>query len=636
VEVDVTGAVRGDGPVVFALTTTLADAVKYGSREAAAGRPTLVLGLDADTPVIPMVAITAPAEGTVVPPGTPVTFAAEARDGTLVGLAWRSDLAGPLGTGSPLTVSGLAGGVHTIHADAAFADGLGATARMTLIVDGPPTVTIHSPADGAVMTVDTPVALAATATDAEDGDVSPTITWVSSRDGVLGTGAGITADMLVPGPHTITATATDRRGSMGSASVTITRQGGTLTLGPLADTYVSAGDAATNFGTASIITVDADPERLALFRFALSGLGDTNPVRAMLRLTAASTSSAGGDDGGTLYVIGDTGWRETTVTWGDRPPLDGPALARVGAISPDDVVELDVTRAIRPGATVTFALTSNSSNGVTYRSRDALTGGPLLLLTFGPTEDPPAVTILEPAGGTSVSDGTALGLRAVATDPEDGDLSAAIEWRSDLDGPLGTAASLSVSSLTPGTHVITAAVQDSTGRTAEASVSVTVTPRILTFRPVADATVKSDAPNQEFGRSTTLQADASPARRAYLRFAVAGVGGGRVIRATLRLTADLDPTSASDSGGTVHRITGTPWAEDTVTFASSPQVDGPALATAGRVAAGRAVDFDVTNAVTRDGTYDFALLTASEDRIEYASRETGSTGPQLILAVGGR
>jgi hypothetical protein len=635
VEVDVTGAVAGDGPVVFALTTALADAVKYQSREAPAGRPTLVLHLKS-THVLPGVAITAPPEGAVVPPGTPLTFEAAAVGPTLVGLAWTSDLAGPLGAGSPLTVPGLPPGVHTVRADATFAAGLRATARITVVADGAPAVRILSPADGAVLAPDTPVELAATATDTEDGDVSSTVTWVSSRDGALGTGARLTVGTLGPGPHTITATATDRRGSAGRASVFVTRQGGTLTLGPVADTYVSARDAATNFGASASLTVDADPERIALFRFALSGLGPTPPLRATLRLTAASASSAGGDDGGTLYGIRDTGWGETTVTWGDRPPLDGPVLARVGAIAPDDVVDLDVTPAVRGDGTVTFALASNSENGVTYRSRDALTGGPLLLLAFGATAEPPAVTILEPAAGTTVGTPTPLALRAVATDPEDGDLSATIEWRSDRDGPLGTGANLTASSLTPGTHVISATVRDTTGRSAEASVGVTVTAGALVFRSVADATVKSDDPVRAFGRSTTLQAEGSPARRAYLRFAVAGLSGARVLRATLRLTVDPAATSGSASGGTVHGITGSPWAETTVTFASSPPVDGPALATAGAVTAGQAVDFDVTGAVTGDGTHEFALVSASTDRVEYSSRETGAPGPQLLLIVEGQ
>ena len=64
-------------------------------------------------------------------------------------------------------------------------------------------------------------------------------------------------------------------------------------------------------------------------------------------------------------------------------------------------------------------------------------------------------------------------LTASAFDPEDGDLSAAITWSSDVDGPLGTGGTLSVP-LTMGVHVVTATVSDSLGVVASASVTFTV------------------------------------------------------------------------------------------------------------------------------------------------------------------
>ena len=52
-------------------------------------------------------------------------------------------------------------------------------------------------------------------------------------------------------------------------------------------------------------------------------------------------------------------------------------------------------------------------------------------------------------------------LMGTAGDAEDGDLSGSISWSSNLDGGLGTGASVTTSSLSVGVHVITASVTDS-------------------------------------------------------------------------------------------------------------------------------------------------------------------------------
>src|SRR5439155_1726271 len=49
-----------------------------------------------------------------------------------------------------------------------------------------------------------------------------------------------------------------------------------------------------------------------------------------------------------------------------------------------------------------------------------------------------------------------------------------IQWRSDIDGLLGTGASLTYSMLPPGTHTISARVTDASGLAAEAHITVVV------------------------------------------------------------------------------------------------------------------------------------------------------------------
>jgi len=61
-----------------------------------------------------------------------------------------------------------------------------------------------------------------------------------------------------------------------------------------------------------------------------------------------------------------------------------------------------------------------------------------------------------------------------ADDPEQGDLSASIDWTSSLQGPIGTGASFSRSDLVVGVHVITASATDSGLLSGSAQVTLTV------------------------------------------------------------------------------------------------------------------------------------------------------------------
>ena len=61
--------------------------------------------------------------------------------------------------------------------------------------------------------------------------------------------------------------------------------------------------------------------------------------------------------------------------------------------------------------------------------------------------------------------------------------------------------------------------------------------------------------------------------------------------------------------------------------------DGPVLFTAGAVARGQVVDFDVTSAVSGDGVYCFALDNPTNDGADYNSREAASGQPALVIGV---
>lgn len=85
----------------------------------------------------------------------------------------------------------------------------------------PPTVAITGPADDASFSEAVSVTFAGTATDDQDGNMSPSLVWTSSIDGDIGSGAQFSTTALSVGQHTITAAVTDSNGASGSASIQV-------------------------------------------------------------------------------------------------------------------------------------------------------------------------------------------------------------------------------------------------------------------------------------------------------------------------------------------------------------------------------------------------------------------------------
>src|SRR5207302_7163995 len=73
---------------------------------------------------------------------------------------------------------------------------------------------------------------------------------------------------------------------------------------------------------------------------------------------------------------------------------------------------------------------------------------------------------------------------------ESGDLSSQLTWRSDRDGILGSGASITVSTLSPGAHVITAEVADPAGLVGHAEIALSVAqPPVVAITAPPDGSV---------------------------------------------------------------------------------------------------------------------------------------------------
>ncbi len=141
-----------------------------------------------------------------------------------------------------------------------------------------------------------------------------------------------------------------------------------------------------------------------------------------------------------------------------------------------------------------------------------------------------------------------------------------------------------------------------------------------------DAYVKSSSPSSNYGSASYLRLrDASPSYRTYIQFQVSSLSG-TPWRATLRLYA----YDGSNSGGDVYSVANS-WTESGITWNNAPAISGPALDSLGAVADDTWAEYDVTDAVTGNGTYSFAVQNSSTNSLYLRSREGASNPPELVI-----
>ncbi len=153
----------------------------------------------------------------------------------------------------------------------------------------------------------------------------------------------------------------------------------------------------------------------------------------------------------------------------------------------------------------------------------------------------------------------------------------------------------------------------------------------LTFIAEADAQVNEENPGDNAGTSKFLQVDGDSEAEveSFVRFTVTGISGA-IQSARLRL---YDVTNASENGPAVY-ATGTYWSEAEITWDLRPERTNEELDNQGSIATETWVEYDVTQAVTGDGTFSFVLAADSGDAATFSSRQ-GSQPPELVITLAG-
>lgn len=283
------------------------------------------------------------------------------------------------------------------------------------------------------------------------------------------------------------------RGVSGALGAALCAAGGasaaTQTFGPVADAYVRADRATTNYGTATTLVVDGSPVANAYLRFDVKVPVGESVTKATLRLFTTKSSGSGI----TVHGVASSAWGEKTITYAKAPGI-GARVGSSGSYRANVFVSVDVTSLVKSSGPVSIAVKRSSSTSNAYRSREASSNRPQLVVTSTVTGDtaPPDTTITAgPSGLTSVDTPT---LEFTSTE-----IRSTFQCRLDF-GPLAPCSSpYTTATLADGAHTFEVAARDTAGNVdptpAERTFTVDATPPAkatgLTATP-SDASVALD------------------------------------------------------------------------------------------------------------------------------------------------
>ena len=272
-----------------------------------------------------------------------------------------------------------------------------------------------------------------------------------------------------------------------------------ITLIPVADSYVEGASAGSNYGTRVSMLVDGSPDKRSYVRFDVAGVSGA-VTSATLRVYANSTHSQGYE----VQGVADNGWNELTITYANAPGF-GPLLGTSGAVSAGSYAEIDVTGYVTGNGSFSFALTPLNNTNLRLSAREDSANPPELIVDTGAppldTEAPTAPTQLAATGvqATQVTLGWVASMDNVAVTGYD------VYRDGGLLESIGVATSYQDNTVTPETTYLSEVyARDAAGNVSDASNPLTVLATVLTF-DVARAGSIYTAVSQAASYSGTLK-----------------------------------------------------------------------------------------------------------------------------------
>jgi hypothetical protein len=170
---------------------------------------------------------------------------------------------------------------------------------------------------------------------------------------------------------------------------------------------------------------------------------------------------------GSSFTIGDN----ITFTGTATDPEDGDVTTSLTWNS-------NLDGAINTGGSFSTIALSQGTHMITATATDSgnMTGSDTISITVAAAGNtPPAALISAPVDGASFTVGDNITFTGTGMDPEDGDVTTSLTWDSNFDGAIGTGGSFSTT-LSEGTHTITATATDSGSMTGLDTITITVLP----------------------------------------------------------------------------------------------------------------------------------------------------------------
>lgn len=152
---------------------------------------------------------------------------------------------------------------------------------------------------------------------------------------------------------------------------------------PVADAYVNAASASTNYGGSTSLRVDASPVVKSYLRFSVRGLGGQAISQARLLIYASSSST----QGLVAQAVANNTWGETTLNSTNAPAL-GNTLASSPAVTGGTWVTLDVTSYVTAEGTFSFGVTTPGSTAISLASRESGANSPKLIVSINGSSTP--------------------------------------------------------------------------------------------------------------------------------------------------------------------------------------------------------------------------------------------------------
>ncbi len=382
----------------------------------------------------------------------------------------------------------------------------------------------------------------------------------------------------------------------------------------------------------------------AYFKFDVSGLEGT-VESAILKTYVIDGSSEGGEvfSVPNTYAHGSQPWEEEELVYENAPEPTGSPLSSVDEVEVDEFVEFDVTAAVDGNGVYSFALSSDVSDAVKFSSKEGETAPRLVVVTETQAESEPEPET-EPTSATSPvltaftpisgSVGTEVTIAGTDLDETTNVLFNGVPASEfTVDSSIQLTASVPVGASTGKIALVSAK-----GTTLSSDdFVVNSSSNTLRFIPSDDSFVRSNRPTRLYGHADELRVRESSSAdyNTYLKFPVSGLSG--VVRsAAIRMYV----IEGGPQGGTVftvsnhYRDSNSPWDEGGLIFENAPSISGEPLSSIGEVNLDEFVEFDVTAAVTGNGTYSFAFTSNISEVARYGSKE-GIVSPELVIVTDG-